>query len=209
MTKVEPPNRDYGPGSTFSLEGLHELNERCITLLVNAARAEAPPPFPLVTQLRDILRNSKPDVRRRAAQRGFLLLDMEFRHAEWWQAVRAEPNKQWRTASWRGAFPRRSAVPLTRSVLMFAWHSIQADPETACVILGMTRSVAELIGELQLGQIDTIADRRFRHIQPRWHDRPAVWRALLRAAENATPTAMRRVDLHGLQLITGELLPEA
>src|SRR5207244_2358773 len=113
------------------------------------------------------------------------------------------PDRKWRTAAWRGSFPRRSAVPLARATLMLAWHSLRADPETACVLLGMSPPVADLISALPLAEIDRIADRGFRHVQPRWHDRPAVWRNLLLAAQTSNPGAMRDFNLHGVQLMTG------
>jgi hypothetical protein len=45
------------------------VNERCIELLVNAARSESTAAFPLVRQLRDALKMSDPEIRRRAAGR--------------------------------------------------------------------------------------------------------------------------------------------
>jgi hypothetical protein len=194
------------PSAAFPFAALHEVNERCIELLVNEARAEKRPPMPLVIPLRELLRNTGPEARRRAAQRGLLLIDMEFQDAEWWRAVRTQPEKQWRTTAWRGSFPRRSAVPLGRATLMLAWHSLHADRDTSCVLLGMTAAVAELIANLQLVEIDQIANRRFRHVQPRWHDQPSIWRTLLLAAQVNKADAMRDFNLHGLQLMTGRLL---
>ena len=38
--------------------------------------------------------------------------------------------------------------------------------------------------ELSLTDIDTIVERRFQHVRPRWEDRPAVWERLLLTAES-------------------------
>jgi hypothetical protein len=198
----EPPS-----SGGFPLATLHEVNERCIELLVNAARTDTAGSFPLVQYIRETLRASRPETRRLAAQRTFLLVDLEFRNSQWWRALRANPEKHWRTPTWRGSFPRRSAVPLTRATLMLAWYGIQADVSTACVLLGMTKNVAELIADIPLSEIDRIADRGFRYLQPRWHDHPAIWRELLVRATSATGD-LSRIDLHGLQLLTGELLFE-
>jgi hypothetical protein len=192
------------PSAAFPFATLHEVNERCLQLLVNEARAERRPAIPLATPLRDLLRNMGAEARRRAAQRALLLVDMEFQDATWWRLVRAQPGKQWRSG--RGAFPRRSATPLARTTLMLAWHSLQADRDTGCVLLGITPPVADLIVNLQLAEIDQIANRRFRHLQPRWHDQPAIWRALLLAAQANRADAMRDFNVHGLQLMTGSLL---
>jgi hypothetical protein len=188
----------------FPLATLHEVNERCIELLVNAARADTAGSFPLVQHIRETLRASRPETRRLAAQRAFLLLDLEFRNLQWWRALRANPEKHWRTPSWRGSFPRRSAIPLTRATLMLAWYGIQSDISTACVLLGMTKNVAELIAAIPLSEIDRMADRGFRYLQPRWHDHPTLWRELL--TPPASSGTADRVDVHGLQLLTGELL---
>lgn len=59
---------------------------------------------------------------------------------------------------------------------------IRTDLKTARVVLGVAEGVAEIIGSLQLTQLDRIADRRHRHLEPRWADRPAVWRLMLSAA---------------------------
>jgi hypothetical protein len=197
---LEPPSSGSFPFAT-----LYEVNERCVELLVNAARADAAGSFPLVHHIRETLRASRPETRRLAAQRAFLLVDLEFRNAQWWRALRSNPEKHWRTPAWRGSFPRRSAIPLTRATLMLAWYGIQADMSTACVLLGMTRTVAELIAAVPLSEIDRIADRGFRYLQPRWQDHPALWRELLTLSASS-PGGPSRIDLHGLQLLTAELL---
>ena len=61
--------------------------------------------------------------------------------------------------------------------------------------------------DLQLTELDRIAVRRHRHLEPRWADRPAVWRSLLSVASAPESAAMKRVDAYGLQLLTGDLVP--
>ena len=69
----------------------------------------------------------------------------------------------------------------------------------------MADKVAEIIGDLQLTELDRIAERRHRHLEPRWADRPTVWCSLLSEALTPESTAMKRVDAYGLQLLTGDL----
>jgi hypothetical protein len=194
-------------GGGFPLASLHEVNERCLELLVRAARADPIHPFSLVLPNRDLLLQMTPELRKRAAARAFLLLDFEFRNLEWWTAVCRFPEKQFRGTAWRNPFPRRSAIPLTRATLMLAWQVIRTARDNASIILGMADQVAEIIGDLQLTELDRIADRRHRHLEPRWADRPAVWRALLEAALLSETAATKRADAYGLQLLTGDLLP--
>lgn len=146
-----------------------------------------------------------PELRKRAAARAFLLVDFEFGNVEWWTAVRQFPDQQFRGTAWRNPFPRRSAIPLTRATLMLAWQLVRMDMDTACVLLGIAAKVGEIIGTLQLTELDRIAYRRHRHLEPRWADRPAVWRSLLQAASAPQSTAMTRFDGYGLQLLTADL----
>jgi len=39
------------------------------------------------------------------------------------------------------------------------------------------------------------------HLEPRWADRPAFWRSFLSAALVPEPSAMKRIDAYGLQLL--------
>jgi hypothetical protein len=155
--------------------------------------------------MRELLLEMSPELRKRAAAHAFLLVDFEFGNVEWWTAVRQFPDKQFRGTAWRNPFPRRSAIPLTRATLMLAWQLIRMDMDTACVLLGIAEKVGEMIGTLQLTELDRIADRRHRHLEPRWADRPAVWRSLLQAASAPASAAMKRFDAYGLQLLTGDL----
>jgi hypothetical protein len=72
----------------------------------------------------------------------------------------------------------------------------------------MAQSVSELIAGLKFDEIDRIAHKRFRHVRPRWDDRPAVWRRLLLAAHSDDAKLLGAVNLHALQLLTGELLAD-
>jgi hypothetical protein len=194
-------------GTAFSLTSIHEVNERCLELLAHAARSELIPPFSLVYPLRDSFLEMTPELRKRAAARAFLLVDFEFANIPWWTAVRQFPEKQFRGTAWRNPFPRRSAIPLTRATLMLAWQMIRTDTDAARVILGMADEVADIIGTLQLTELDRIADRRHRHLEPRWANRPIVWHSLLSAALAPESAAIQRVDAYGLQLLTGDLAP--
>lgn len=195
-------------GAGFSLTSIHEVNERCVELLVHAARASPVPPFSLVFPIRDSLVEMTPELRKRAAARAFLLLDFEFGNVQWWTAVQRFPEKQFRGTAWRNPFARRSAIPLTRATLMLAWQMIRTDARAARVALGIVDEVAEIIRTLQLTELDRIAERRHRHLEPRWADRPAVWRALLSAASAPDHSAMKQVDAYGLQLLTGDLVQD-
>jgi hypothetical protein len=192
-------------GDGFSFTSIHEVNERCLELLAHAAHTGPIAPFSIVLPVRDLLLQMTPELRKRAGARAFLLLDFELGNAPWWTAVHQYPEKQFRGTAWRNSFPRRSAIPLTRATLMLAWQMIRTDMQAACIMLGIANEVAEIIGALQLTELDRIAERRHRHLEPRWADRPTVWRSLLSEALTPESAAMKRVDAYGLQLLTGDL----
>src|ERR1700719_2914553 len=60
------------PRQLSDLRPLYEINERCLELLVRAARTDRPP-FPLVCYLRELLCSATPETRARAARRPLLL----------------------------------------------------------------------------------------------------------------------------------------
>ena len=218
--KTPPPTDDETPRTPLGLEHdtprpstvsvfqslapLKEVNNRCIEMLAAAARKERAGSPTLVAQLKDVLLRVTPEVRARAAQRPVLLTDMQFTNALWWRAARAHPARPAPLPSWRGSFPRPAAVSLARATLMLAWHSLRSSPESA-VLLGVLPGVAELITGLSLTDIDSIVERRFQHVRPRWEDRPAVWRRLLLAAESEDFRKTRDFNLYSLQLVTGDL----
>ena len=189
---------------------LHEVNERCLDLI--ALVAKLPPedaPFAMVGPLRSLLRGTRPNLRRKAAHQPFALVDMEFRDADWWQAVKSRPSRAWKDRPWRALAPRRAAVQLAQTTLMLAWHMIRADAEATKVVFAMTREVAELIGSLRLSEIEVIALHQFRHVRPRWEERDEFWRELLIAAHGDDREAMRTLAIRALQLLAGESVPRS
>jgi hypothetical protein len=190
------------------LNGLYEVNERCIELLVSTARREETESVALISELRDLFKSTDRSMRERAARVSFLLVDLEFGNPDFWHVACSHPGQQLKTPQWRVSFPRRSAVPLAHATLMLAWNSLRTDSQTARVLLGMTQSVSHRIAGLRFDEIERIAHKRYRHVRPRWDDRPAVWRRLLLAAQSDDAKLMGIVNLHALQLLTGELLAD-
>jgi hypothetical protein len=188
------------------LRWAHEVNERVVDMLVTCARNDQRPSFPLVIELRDLFRAATPLMRERIGRRAYLLVDMELRNVDWWQAARKRPSDEVRTPLWRGTFSRPSAIQLARATLIMAWNTLRTDRPAAQFVLGVSPLVADIITNLKLDEIDRIAQTRFRHVRPRWDDRPAVWRTLLLAARSADDKAMNEFDVHAIQLVAGELM---
>lgn len=194
------------PSTKASASGpLQDVNRQCIELLVDAARRPLESSFSLVSTLRETLKALTPEMRRRAAAKAFLLVDLEFSNAPWWQTVQARPKLALPTPSWQGCFPRSGAVQLTRATLVLAWHSLRAQTHEPC-LLGIAPAVAKMITELSLTEIDNLAVHRFRFVRPRWAHLPAVWRDLLHDAKACDVRRARDLSVRGLQLLTGELI---
>lgn len=189
--------------SPFPFADLHEINERCLQLLVSEARSERRSSIALVMPLREVLLQLGADARRRAAQRGVLLVDLRLQDVEYWESIQRAPTRSCRTlVAWGGSFPRRSAAPLARSVLVLARHTLKSHREAALLLLGIAPRVARVIASLSLSELDVIASMQFRHLHPRWMDQPVIWRELLQSAQLERTVALSKFDIHGLQLIT-------
>jgi hypothetical protein len=184
---------------------LQEVNEHCITLLAAAARTPRSGVFPLALQLGDLLRAITPEVSARAARTPFLLVDLEFANDSWWRAVQNPQTGETAPPPSRGSFPRRGAMQLTRATLTLAWHALRTHPQSRC-LLGMSSPVAAVVASLSLADLERVAGRRFRHVRPRWADRPGLWRQLLQSSQIPDIRRTRDFSLRGLQLIAGELL---
>lgn len=139
----------------------------------------------------------------RAAQRGFLLVDLEFGNPVWWRRVGKSAVNKPRAERRTPAFPRIGGQQLARSTLFLAWHAVRSEPAAASVMLGLSAEVQSEIARLSLHDIDCIAVKRHADLRPRWETEPQLWRQLLRAAQSGDYRIARAVNIRGLQLITG------
>ena len=183
-----------------------DLNHRVIELMAQTARRNRNSALSLISTLQPELRESTPASRAQAADRPFLLLDLEFSNASWWQTVVRDPNRRIRRESRQPAFLRSAALPLTRATLTAIWRAVCTDARSARILLGLDESVARLFVDLSVTALDPIANHVHSQLRPRWADHPEFWRALLRAARSQDSAALPQVDLQGIQLITGQIL---
>lgn len=194
------------PLTVSILPDVRELNHRCIELMAQAARRSRTHPLSLISTLQRELRESTPANRKRAADRPFLLLDMHFGNALWWQTVVHDPNRRIRRESLQPAFPRSAALPLTRATLTAIWRSVCTDARSARILLGLDETVARLFVDLPVTAIDPIANHVHPHLRPRWADHPAFWRAVLLSTKSEDGAERPRIDVQGIQLLTGDRL---
>ena len=189
--------------SPAALLPIHELNHQCVELLVRAAWSDNPD-LPLARQFQTSLRNLNPESRLRAAQRAFLLVDIEFMNRDWWSEARRSGSKTV-GAGRPGHFPKAAAVLLGRASISLLRHSIHTLGAEAS-LLGAHPGVLEIIASLSLGDLDRLTERRFRDVRPRWEDRPALWQKLIQSAVSPDIRLKRELDLMGLHLLVSDLV---
>ena len=114
----------------FPWAAVQEVNENCLEVLARLARDPRSPGL-LPIFLRDRLRDSTPETRRRAAGRGHLLVDFQFSNLTWWDAAGRIARLASRKPDSQGVIPKTAAVPLARALLMTARESVRADPDVA------------------------------------------------------------------------------
>jgi hypothetical protein len=201
--KPSKPAGEVNRAPEQALRPLFEVNQYCIELLVKAAWSDRAD-LPLVRQLRASLRSMSVEAQICAARKAFLLVDMEFTNSAWWGLLRSHPSRAVAPPQ-PEYFPRSSATQLARAALVLVRHSILSSAGEAC-LLGVHQRVGEIIGAFSMAEIERVAERRGRYVRPRWEDRPAVWYELIQAACSPDIRRTREINLHGLQLLAGDLL---
>jgi hypothetical protein len=191
-----------------SLRRVHALNERCLEVMVQLARADRErPAIDVVNRFRSLWCSLDVPARQRAARCPVLLIDVHFQSWDWWRWANDPRSGNRRAVLPQPYFPARAAGELMRETLMLAWSTAGADQSTASVLLGMTPAVSKIIAELEPQDVERIAARYSRHLRPRWEDLPQFWRRLLSAARAGDEDLLHDAHLHSIQLLGGELIP--
>lgn len=183
------------------LEPTYDLNRRMLALLAEPIDEGAQHDFHAGTPIGEVLRDIDASSREQLAHCPFLLLDASFRDvSRWTPCEHAEAAPSRCTAGTR-------VVALASATCVLSWYLLRTDRAAAMLSLGVSSECAALIERSGLTELQEVAARlvQNRWLKPRWHDRPQVWRRLIRLAQ-ATPP--KSVAIHGLQLFLGDLLAE-
>lgn len=183
------------------LELVHEFNELFVEQMAEAAREGDERATPdMLGVHRDLWISLDGPARRRASQCPFLLAEIQFRNAGWWQRTQSD-------ATWHGGPPgsvrlflRKPAIELTRDALIVAWYTARQDTRLAVTFLAMSDEVARIIAKLGLRQLQHIADRSHQHLRPRWQHLSSFWGRLLSAATRDDREALYDLHLQAFQL---------
>lgn len=203
---ASPEQSEFAWKGAHVLGRIHALNERCLELLGQLARSDRQRTnLPIVDQHRSLYRGLTNDARKQAANTPFLLLDIRFSDAHWWQSAR-DPRASRRRVSLQPAFTGKVGAELMRETLTLAWSAVTFERGGASFLFGMTAPVCSMIAALGPQDIERIASRHSAYLQPRWDDFPAYWGRLLRAARDGDGEALHDLHLHGVQLIGSDLM---
>ena len=187
--------------SVARLGPLFDVNAQCLSWLVNAAQHADEGSAGLPHQLGQQLARLSVDTQRNLAGLQFLLVDLHLAEPAWWEAAIRAPTRAQPHATWLTPLPRHSTVRLARSALVLTWHTARTDREAALLLLGLAPTVATALASVGLPEIDAIAEHQFRHLRPRWEDRPGIWQQLIDSAGQGNLQNTSNATLRCLQLV--------
>ena len=190
-----------------TLASLYELNEECLELCVQQARAL--PAAPLCSEIAQLWGALDAPARQRASGCLYLLLDAGFADADRWRVAEASQVGDGAGAVpvWAPWFTVPAALPLAQAVFTFAWHLTRCQGKAARLLLGMPAPCVRQLAQYTLGQVRSLAGRHPEWLRPRWVSQPLMWRQLLLAAASGDATALERARLRGQTLLAAETRP--
>jgi hypothetical protein len=209
-SRPEPDSSSHWSASAqhrLSLEPIHDLNRRALDLLAGHSDATIDcGDFHPATSVGRMLHGVGEWTLQSLALSPFLLADASFEDANRWRSLVIQG----------AAEPRPSLIPeshtavlsLAYSTCLVAWHLARTDRVAARLILGLSGECAATVARIGLTDLQRIAVCIVRRqwLRPRWHDRPEVWRRLIRATQASRHATPGPVSVRALQLFLGDLL---
>jgi hypothetical protein len=186
------------PVSGEIFKSLHDLNHRFLDLAAAwnnewSAPAGAGLPQNITGQVA-LLSAAQ---RAAAAECPYALFDLRFEDDTHWRLC-LQNARAWRIAD--EAVIDDDTVSFVRVALFFAWHVASSAGLAAQLLLGMNGNTAAALRRATVNKLPALVLSEAAHLSARWSDCAAFWSALTSAAVRADRTALRRVQLHGLQL---------
>lgn len=133
----------------------------------------------------------------------YALFDLRFENESYWQS-RLVQHAPYRVAD---DSLDSDVVDFTRLALFYAWHVSSTAGLAAQILLGMSPVTVNAFRGLGVNSLPGLAASEAVNLSARWRNSAAYWNALIGAAERADPSALRRVQLYGLQLAAAARLP--
>ena len=187
-----------------TLSVLAELNEQCLSLLVEEATHAPASSQPLLCDLAQLWPKLDAQALKRAAACPYLLMDTGFADPQRWRWVQNAQVLERERGPVVPFFTVPRARVLMRTVLTYGWHLVQNRQSAARLLLGMSPQCVGLVRECTLTQVGDLADRYPAWLQPRWPQQVRIWRELLSAAMTGEGPSLQRARLRGLQILAAD-----
>lgn len=193
-----------------ALEWVRDLNARCLEAigrrLIRAAAARRDDGAPIDQEQIDLWRRLDEAARHRAARCPYLLVEMRFEDATWWENAKRDSMKPTPNPTVLPSGTAGLGRALANDALNLAWWTARSDQRTAMLLFGLDPRVAAVIAALSPVEVRRITARSGNQLRPRWENNRGIWRDLLSAAISADEEALTDIHLYGIQLLGGDLL---
>ena len=201
----------WARGPHLSPEQLHSvrgLNDRFLELAGGAAPEWQTERAPLVAPLlggvvAEMLASLSPLQRAAVAGCPYALFDLRFEDEVYWK-TRLTQALHYRVAD---EPVDHVVIDFVRLALFYAWHVAHTSSLAAQFLLGMSPATVEALRDVSFNSLPALADSEASNLSARWRHSPAYWSALIGAAARSDAPALRRIQLHGLQLAAAARLP--
>jgi hypothetical protein len=187
-----------------TLSVLTELNEQCLSLLVEEAAQASAASQPLLYELAQLWPKLDPQALKRAAACPYLLVDTGFADPQRWLWVKGAQVLELERGPATPFFTLPRARALLRTVLTYGWHLVQSRQSAARILLGMAPQCVNLVRDCTLTQIGDLADEHPAWLQPRWPRHVRIWREFLSAAVTGEGPSLQRARMRGLQILAAD-----
>ena len=141
-----------------------------------------------------------------AANCPYALFDLRFEDDAHWQGSLSN------AATWRVADDSKvdgDTIDFVRLALFYAWHVASGGGLASHLLMGMRSDTASAFRRITIDRLPALVATEAANLAPRWSGCSAYWSALIGAAARADATALRRIQLSGLQLAAAARLPGA
>ena len=135
----------------------------------------------------------------------YALFDLRFEDDGHW-LVRLQNSSSWQVADESAVDDSTSRF--VRLALFYAWHVASSAGFNAQLLLGMNGDTAAAFRRMSVNRLPALVLTEAKHLSARWSGCGAFWTALTAAASGVDAGALRRVQLHGLQLAAAARLPD-
>jgi hypothetical protein len=188
-----------------TLNVLAELNEQCLSLMVEeAATQNSRSSQPLLRELAHLWSKLDAAAVKRAAACPYLLMDIGFADPQRWLWAQGHHVLERERGPTVPFFTVPRAGTLMRTLLTYGWHLAQNRQSAARLLLGMSPQCVNLVRGCTLIEVSELSGKHPAWLQPRWPGHLRIWREFLSAAVAGEGRSLQQARLRGLQILAAD-----